>query len=120
SKSPRTLNDALALARDVVRGFGQRFQTLRVAYTLLGLPELHWRAVRQRWRTAGYPSLPDYAPYTAHCLLVDVFSILRLKKALYRQIVRPIRLIWLIFTIFHSVRFLFPTTVCIKIRPLFL
>jgi len=82
SGSPRTLDDALALARDAVRGIGQRFQTLEVAYKLLGLPVTYWRTFHQNWRGSGHPLVLDYATYTAHCLLVDVFFYIAIAKGL--------------------------------------
>lgn len=82
SGNPRNLSEAAALAKEAVKGVGQRFQTLRVAYSLLGLPEPYWRTVHQRWSTANYPSLPSYAPYTAYCLWVDVFFYIAIAKSL--------------------------------------
>jgi hypothetical protein len=70
---PKNLDDAIAIARDVVFGSGQRFLTLRTAYALLGLPAVAFDQVQQRWKLLGGPPLVQFAPYTAHCLLVDVF-----------------------------------------------
>jgi hypothetical protein len=80
--SPKTLEDAYAIANEVVQGKGQRFRTLKVAYSLLGLDPRHWSAVLRRWKEAGGPSLCQYAPYTAHCLLVDVFFYVAVDKSL--------------------------------------
>lgn len=82
SASPKTLEDALAIAKDVVEGSGQRFRTLKTAYTLLGLNPQRWKAVLGRWKEMGGPPLPQYAPYTAHCLLVDVFFHVAVDKRL--------------------------------------
>jgi hypothetical protein len=71
--NPRDLDDALAIAKEVVHGEGQRFQTLKTAFTLLGLPSSGFPGVQRRWTAMGRPRLADFAPYTAHCLLVDVF-----------------------------------------------
>jgi hypothetical protein len=82
SASPKTLEDALAIANEVVEGNGQRFQTLKTAYALLGLDPRQWNAVLSRWKEMGGPPLPQYAPYTAHCLLVDVFFHVAVDKRL--------------------------------------
>jgi hypothetical protein len=73
SASPKSLEDALAIAKEVVEGKGQRFRTLKTSYALLGLEPRQWNAVLRRWKEMGGLPLPQYAPYTAHCLLVDVF-----------------------------------------------
>ena len=82
SASPKTLEDALAIANEVVEGNGQRFQTLKTAYALLGLDPRQWNAVLSRWKEMGGPPLPQYAPYTAHCLLVDIFFHVAVDKRL--------------------------------------
>jgi hypothetical protein len=56
-----------------VHGDGQRFRTLKTAFVLLGLPQSRFPGVQRRWTSMGGPRLTDFAPYTAHCLLVDVF-----------------------------------------------
>ncbi len=82
SASPKNLEDALAIAKDVVEGSGQRFRTLKTAYALLGLDRRQWNAVLSRWKQIGGPPLPQFAPYTAHCLLVDVFFHVAVDKRL--------------------------------------
>lgn len=79
---PKNLDDAMAIAREVVAGDGQQFLTLKTAYALLGLPARHWPAIQERWKRAGRPSLQLYAPYTAHCLMVDVFFHVAVDKKL--------------------------------------
>ena len=80
--SPKTFEDAFAIAKEVVQGKGQRFRTLKTAYALLGLDPRQWRAVLNRWKEMGGPPLPEYAPYTAHCLLVEVFFHVAVDKTL--------------------------------------
>jgi hypothetical protein len=80
--SPKSFDDAFAIAKEVVQGEGQRFWTLRTAYALLGLDPRQWKAVLNRWKEMGGPPLPEYAPYTAHCLLVDVFFHVAVDKTL--------------------------------------
>ena len=80
--APRNLNEALAMAREVVLGEGQQFLTLKTAYALLGLPQELWTATQKRWKDAGRPPLHIYAPYTAHCLTVDTFFHVAVDKKL--------------------------------------
>ncbi len=80
--SPKNLNDALSIASDVVNGTGQRFLTLKSAYAFLGLSRASWRTVLKRWKSLGGPPLSQFAPFTAHCLLVDVFFHIAVDKRL--------------------------------------
>jgi hypothetical protein len=80
--NPRDLEEAMAIAREVVHGEGQRFMTLKTAYALLGLPTAQFPRIHQRWVDAGRPRIADFAPYTAHCLLVDTFFHLAVDKKL--------------------------------------
>jgi hypothetical protein len=80
--SPKNLDDAFAIAREVVTGSGQQFLTLKTAYALLGLPQHLWPAIQDKWKAAGRPTLQAYAPYTAHCLMVDVFFHVAVDKKL--------------------------------------
>jgi hypothetical protein len=82
SVSPRTLEDALSIAKDVLEGKGQRFRTLKTAYALLGLDPRRWNPVLKRWKEMGGPSLSEHAPFTAHCLLVDIFFHVAVDKKL--------------------------------------
>jgi len=80
--APRNLEEALAIAKDVVHGAGQRFLTLKTAFSLLGLPQGQFRKIHERWARLGRPQLPEFAPYAAHCLLVDVFFYIAVDKKL--------------------------------------
>lgn len=70
---PRNLADTMEISKEVVRGHGQRFLTLKTAYALLGLNPANFSRVQERWVAAGRPPLSEFAPYTAHCLLVEIF-----------------------------------------------
>ncbi|MGH6867260.1 MAG: hypothetical protein ACREDO_14115 [Methyloceanibacter sp.] len=80
---PRDLQEAFSIAKEVVHGRGQQFLTLKTAYALLGLPPRAFRRVQERWQHKGYRPLDEYAPYTAHCLLVDVFFHIAVDKTLF-------------------------------------
>lgn len=81
-EAPRNLEEALAIARRAVNGNGQRYITLKTAYALLGLPDRLLKSTLQRWKDAGGPPLPIYAPYTAHCMAVDTFFHVAVDKKL--------------------------------------
>jgi len=66
----------------VLQGDGQRFWLLKTAYLLLGLNPRNFQRVQARWVAAGRPPLHDFAPYTAHCLLVEVFFNVAIGKKL--------------------------------------
>jgi hypothetical protein len=87
SSSPRNLKEAMTIARDVVHGEGQNFFTLKSAYHLLGLPPKWFTSVQKRWTEIGRPPFAKFAPYTAHCLLVDVFFYVAVDK----KLIDPIR-----------------------------
>ncbi|CAN7327955.1 hypothetical protein [Neorhizobium tomejilense] len=79
-ESPKSLEHALAIAKDVLRRDGQHFLNLKLGYSFLGLDPAMWRAVEARWKASGHKALPDYAPYFSHCLLVDIFFNLAMTK----------------------------------------
>jgi hypothetical protein len=68
-----TLADAKAAADGLVCGDGRRYATLLMAMDSMRVPETIRRAVIKRWKEAGGPPLPVFAPYTAHVVTVDLF-----------------------------------------------
>jgi hypothetical protein len=67
---PKDLLAAKVAAAELVRKPGSRY----VAESLAGYkPDDLGRAVLERWRANGSPPITDFAPYTAHLLLVDLF-----------------------------------------------
>lgn len=52
---------------------GRRFATLKVAMDSIAAPPALQRAIITRWKSMGGPALPDFAPYTAHVMTVDLF-----------------------------------------------
>ena len=118
-ETPRNLEEALAIARRAVEGNGQRYITLKAAYAFLGLPERLQKSTLQRWKDAGGPSLPTYAPYTAHCLTVDTFF----HVAVDKKLISPDRssnrvdMAYLYYLPF-CMAFVYETTNCISAAPL--
>jgi hypothetical protein len=78
---PRNMDEAWSLATSVLSTAGN-YRVLKAAYTLLGLEERLWREVRERWQASGYRPLNEVAPYTCHCLLVDLFFYIATEKGL--------------------------------------
>lgn len=78
--SPKSLEHALEIARNVLARDGHHFLNLKLGYGFLGLDPTMWRAVQARWKASGHKPLPEYAPYFAHCLLVDIFFNLAMTK----------------------------------------
>jgi len=82
SDEPKNLEQALLIAKEVIKGKNQKFLTLKVAHTLLGIDPRTFSSIFKRWVEAGRPSLPIFAPYTSYCLLVDIFFHICIDKKL--------------------------------------
>jgi hypothetical protein len=46
---------------------------LGLALMTLGIPRETWGDIFNRWKAAGRPILPKFAPYTAYCFSVEMF-----------------------------------------------
>src|SRR5262245_44060777 len=57
----------------MVRQDGNRFATLKLAMDSIAAPAALRRGILARWKSLGGPALPDFAPYTAHVITVDLF-----------------------------------------------
>ena len=68
-----SLDDAKAIASGIATGDDKRFEWLRVAVTFFNVPQHLHEPILQRWDQAGRPTLPDFAPYTAYALTVEIF-----------------------------------------------
>jgi hypothetical protein len=56
-----------------MRGDRFRFSILKAALTQLGIPSSYWPEIIKRWKATGGVPLPQFAPYAAHVLSVDLF-----------------------------------------------
>jgi len=72
-KSCKSLEEAKALAHALVSARDKPFDRMKLAITFLNAPREVHRPILERWSSAGYPPLTDYAPYAAHVLTVEVF-----------------------------------------------
>jgi len=88
SAEPKNLADAMSIAKGAVLGNGNRYRTFKAAFALMGMPSSDWPAILARWKADGGPPLAEFAPYTAHCLLVDVFF----HVAVAKKLISPDRL----------------------------
>ena len=61
-----------AEAERLLRRDGWRYQTLIATLNALDVPTKMRGAIVARWRAAGGPALPEFAPYAAHVMTVDL------------------------------------------------
>jgi hypothetical protein len=69
----RDLSAVRETAERMVRQNGNRFATLKLAMDSIAAPAALRRGIIARWKSLGGPALPDFAPYTAHVMTVDLF-----------------------------------------------
>lgn len=84
----KNLDEAYQIAKGTVLGDRNRYHIFKAAYLLLGMPKQFWPQIVCRWKAEGGPPLAIYAPYTAHCLLVDTFF----HVAVAKRLISPDRL----------------------------
>ena len=89
----RDLAHAKSIVDGLVNADGWQGNALIAACESLSLPEPLVMQIVARWRRAGSPILPKFAPYTAHVLTVDMFFYLgllsgsaRLKVARFHRV----------------------------------
>lgn len=75
---PRQFPDVKALVDQLLRQDGRRYEMLRLACNLLGVSDGVGRRIIARWKAQGGPYIPDFAPYAAYVLSVDLFFFLSL------------------------------------------
>jgi hypothetical protein len=68
-----SLAAAKAIATGIVTGDDKRFERLRVAVTLFNVPQNLHEPISRRWHDSGCPALPEFAPYAAYALTVELF-----------------------------------------------
>lgn len=59
----RDLAEVKAWADQTACGDGRRYQLLRTALIILGIPERYHARIVARWKSAGGPALSNFAPY---------------------------------------------------------
>lgn len=81
SEKPKTHADAYRIARQIVEG-ETTGALLRVTTVLLGFSSDVHNAIHERWISRGKPNIAAFAPYTAYCLLVELFFHICIDKCL--------------------------------------
>lgn len=79
---PKNRNEARQLAKGIVEAAGRNYQTLVIAHSLLDLPPETFRNVVRVWKIHGSKPLSVYAPFTAHCLQIDLYFYLCLSNGI--------------------------------------
>jgi hypothetical protein len=72
-KTCKTLEDAKAIADALVSGRDYPYARLALAGQFLHIPQHLQAGIAQAWQSAGKRTLPEFAPYAAHVLSVEVF-----------------------------------------------
>lgn len=72
-KQCKTFEDAREIASQTIGNYAKAFEVLRFATLFLGVPNVRHQEVIKRWKAAGQPSLPSFAPYAAFVLEVEIF-----------------------------------------------
>jgi len=70
---PKNLADIKRFADGVMNDPALSERTLGATLQTLGAPYELWPAIFERWKNAGKPVLPAFAPYAAHAMTVDLF-----------------------------------------------
>lgn len=72
-KSCKSMEHAKALGESVVSGRDRPLDRMSLAFAFLNIPRKDRPPILERWSTAHYPALTDYAPYAAFVLTVEIF-----------------------------------------------
>ena len=79
---PKSHADARRLAASIVDAPARAYQALNMAAELLDIHAAGKRAISRAWKRAGSPPLREYAPFTTHCLEVDLYFILAMSNGI--------------------------------------
>lgn len=73
SKAYATLQDAKNAAETLVNGTVNPYARLALLCQFLHVPSEYHAGIAEAWQSEGRRMLPDFAPYAAHCLSVELF-----------------------------------------------
>lgn len=79
---PKNLSDIKKFADGIVNDPALSERVLGAALQTLGVPYELWPQIYERWKAAGCPTLPLFAPYAAHVMTVDLFFALAIAAGL--------------------------------------
>jgi len=72
-KACKTLQDAKAIADALVNGTDKPYDLLTLAIHFFHIPQDLHPQIAQAWQTARKRTLPEFAPYAAYALTVEIF-----------------------------------------------
>jgi hypothetical protein len=72
-KACRTFEDAKAMARFLVGGTDNPYARLALATAFFHIPKQLHAPIAKAWQESGKRTFPEFAPYAAHCLTVELF-----------------------------------------------
>jgi hypothetical protein len=72
-KSCETLQDAKAIAHTLVNGTGNPYDLLTLAVHFFHIPQHLHAPISEAWQRAHKRTLPEFAPYAAYALTVEIF-----------------------------------------------
>jgi hypothetical protein len=72
-KACATLQDVKNLADTLVNGTINPYARLALLIQFLHVPQQYQAGIAQAWQSEGKRTLPEFAPYAAHCLTVEMF-----------------------------------------------
>jgi hypothetical protein len=72
-RRPKNLADIKQFADGVMNDPALSERTLGATLQTLSVPYELWPAIFERWKSAGKPVVPAFAPYAAHAMTVDLF-----------------------------------------------
>lgn len=72
-KACKTLHDAKAIADALVNGADKPYSRLALATKFFHIPQHLHASIAQAWQSAGKRTLPEFAPYAAYALSVEIF-----------------------------------------------
>jgi hypothetical protein len=72
-KACKTLQDAKTIADALVSGTDNPHARLALAVQFLHVPQHLHESISRAWQSSGKRTLPEFAPYAAHVLSVEVF-----------------------------------------------
>ncbi len=79
---PKSLEQAKALASQLLATAGMNFRALQLALHILSVPRRATFEIVRRWKMSGARPLPEWAPFAAHCVEVDLFFYLAMSNGL--------------------------------------
>lgn len=78
----KTLDEAKSLADKILSGEIDKFKIMKLALDFFSIPVHLHQQIFNNWRLRNYPSIKNYAPYTAFMLNIDLFFYIAVSSSL--------------------------------------